>query len=88
MGAFDLDLDAYPAAEGFKFHGFAVPKGHYIIGFNLETADIYTLPAFTDFELGHTTGVPEPASWLLMILGFGAAGAMLRSGKAREARAA
>lgn len=36
---------------------------------------------------GTVGGIPEPASWALMIVGFGAAGAMLRS-KRRQALAA
>ena len=32
--------------------------------------------------VGGTGGVPEPASWALMIMGFGAAGAMIRRRKA------
>jgi hypothetical protein len=35
-----------------------------------------------------TAGVPEPASWALMILGFGGAGAALRSQRRRPATAA
>jgi hypothetical protein len=31
------------------------------------------------------TGVPEPASWALMILGFGAGGAMLRRRRLQHA---
>jgi len=34
------------------------------------------------------TGVPEPASWALMILGFGAAGALLRSNRRNFGHAA
>jgi hypothetical protein len=30
------------------------------------------------YTTGVTAGVPEPASWAMMILGFGAAGALLR----------
>jgi hypothetical protein len=35
-----------------------------------------------------TAGVPEPASWALMILGFGGAGAVLRGQRRRQAAAA
>jgi hypothetical protein len=34
-----------------------------------------------------TVGVPEPASWALMIIGFGSAGAMLRARRSRHAAA-
>ena len=47
----------------------------------------FNMPAVTDIEIGHTVdipstappgGVPEPATWGLMIFGFGLAGAVLR----------
>lgn len=41
-------------------------------------------------DLGHTgdfsIGVPEPATWALLLLGFGAAGAMLRRDRRRVSR--
>lgn len=41
---------------------------------------------FTGSDL--TAGVPEPASWSLMLMGFGGLGAMLRSQRRRQALAA
>ncbi|MGZ3375793.1 MAG: PEPxxWA-CTERM sorting domain-containing protein, partial [Phenylobacterium sp.] len=38
-------------------------------------------------NLAGTLAVPEPASWALMIMGFGAAGAMLRSKRRQTATA-
>jgi hypothetical protein len=38
-------------------------------------------------EGGPVSGVPEPAAWALMILGFGAAGGMLRNSRRRGAPA-
>lgn len=35
--------------------------------------------AMDDFIFGEPIAVPEPATWGLMILGFGGVGAMLRS---------
>ena len=37
-----------------------------------------------DFSLDEVVGVPEPASWVLMILGFGSVGAVLRRRRSRE----
>jgi hypothetical protein len=48
--------------------------------------DIAGINAF-QFNVGAATGVPEPATWAMMILGFGAAGFALRRAKARTARA-
>jgi len=48
---------------------------HLVGGFSQSSADIYGT-----FKLVHDSlpGVPEPASWALMIGGFGMSGAMLR----------
>jgi len=46
-------------------------------GFTVNAGDWLVDNRFID-PLAPPTGVPEPASWTLMILGFGAAGAMLR----------
>jgi hypothetical protein len=40
-------------------------------------------PAFRDFSLDEVVGVPEPAGWTMMILGFGAVGATLRRRRPR-----
>jgi hypothetical protein len=37
-----------------------------------------TFGGTVSFVLSNAGGVPEPASWALMIVGFGSAGAMLR----------
>lgn len=42
----------------------------------------------TDFVNGPPAGVPEPASWALMLLGLGGAGAILRSARRRAGVAA
>ncbi|MEW5685082.1 MAG: PEPxxWA-CTERM sorting domain-containing protein [Pseudomonadota bacterium] len=34
-----------------------------------------------DFTVTQVAGVPEPATWAMMLLGFGAAGAMVRQGR-------
>lgn len=41
-----------------------------------------TISSATGYDYQSTPGVPEPASWALMILGFGAAGGMLRRRRA------
>jgi opacity protein-like surface antigen len=44
-----------------------------------------TIEGAHDITFSATAGaVPEPASWALMIMGFGGVGAMLRSGKRRS----
>ncbi len=38
----------------------------------------YTVEAFSDADFGQSFGVPEPATWALMLTGFGLAGVSLR----------
>ena len=77
-----------PTAEDFT--PFTVnnpgPAGNF--AFNLQYAECCSPPAALVWKINDvvvTGGVPEPASWALMILGFGSAGAMLR--RARKAAA-
>lgn len=81
----------YPAQEGYKFQGIQAPDGSYFTKITFTPNDDQTALIFSEFELGKTAyvcdsptcpgggAVPEPASWSLMILGFGAAGALLRN---------
>ena len=89
LNSFGFGIGTLPSNEGFKFYGFLAPDDQYFTGFHFSANDDVTAPAFSEFELGHTGrtcttrvctggGVPEPASWALMILGFGAIGAALR----------
>jgi len=72
---------ATPAGEWLAFHGLAnvTTAGTYDIAFTYNSGPA---PA-ADFVVDRAyvvagDAVPEPASWALMIVGFGAAGAMLR----------
>lgn len=65
------------AAEGdyvstFTYHSGAAPAADFVV----DRAYIVA---------GDVTGVPEPATWALMILGFGSAGAMMRRRKTAAA---
>jgi hypothetical protein len=51
------------------------------------TGQTYNVAA-RDAFIPHTPGVPEPATWALMIMGFGGAGAMLRRRRPAVATAA
>ncbi len=99
LDSFGFGLGPYPSNEGFKFYGFLAPDGQYFTGFHFSANDAVTAPAFSEFELGHTgpacntrvctdTSVPEPRAWALLILGFGAVGATLRTHRRLRARPA
>lgn len=83
----------YPqgAPEALSFYGFIVPEGEYFLGFTMNSTDygqdfqnnqVDQIFGATDFQLGMTGGVPEPQTWLIMILGLGAAGATVRRRRA------
>jgi hypothetical protein len=56
---------------------------------NVQWFTVDTQAQFDNFRMGDTVaGVPEPASWALMILGFGGAGAQLRSRRRKVVAAA
>ena len=80
-GSAGLGTDVGPNSSSSKFYFSAPPESTYQIditnGTNSETV---SGPAVSP-------GVPEPASWALMILGFGAMGAMLRRRRSSPARA-
>ena len=44
-----------------------------------------TISSATGYDYQSTPGVPEPATWAMMIIGFGAAGSMIRRRKAAVA---
>lgn len=77
IDSFDLATDA-PISTPGGFNQFAFR------GISHTSADIYGLRFGGNYILaagtatGAIPGVPEPASWALMIVGFGSAGALLR----------
>jgi fibro-slime domain-containing protein len=74
----DSTLDGIHAPRADSF-GTSVGAGLH--SFNLFYADRHTVQAELSFNVQGadlSPGVPEPASWALMILGFGGVGAMIR----------
>jgi len=73
-----------PAGDGDQSEGFTVSYH-----FNAPVTSINFSSSGNSFEFDKLAGgVPEPASWALMILGFGGAGAVLRGQRRRQAIAA
>ncbi|WP_394761971.1 PEPxxWA-CTERM sorting domain-containing protein [Phenylobacterium sp.] len=91
-----IDESSIPASQGFQFYGFGLPNGAYFTGFTISAnnsvqeiiSNTSTVPGLSQVELGFRAGpgVPEPAGWILLITGFGAVGAALRSRRSSPAR--
>lgn len=63
--------------------GQSLAPGSYIVAFLQQTDDYgATANSGAIFEVGG--GVPEPATWAMMVLGFGAAGVAIRRGRRRK----
>lgn len=80
-GFFGTGMSSWPAQEGFRFHGFVAPEGRYFTSFSIRgnTGNGFHRVGVAQIELGHTAAAaPEPATWAMMILGFGATGAVVR----------
>ncbi|MBS0332854.1 MAG: PEPxxWA-CTERM sorting domain-containing protein [Proteobacteria bacterium] len=73
-----------PAGNGDQSQGFTVSYA-----FSSQVKSVNFASSANSFEFDKLAGaVPEPASWALMILGFGGAGAALRGQRRRQAVAA
>lgn len=67
------------ASRSLSFVGFETSPGVTITGFNISSAQGGgSAPSLTDFQLGAAGGVPEPATWGMLILGVAGVGAALR----------
>jgi hypothetical protein len=64
------------------FVGFRADAGEYFTSVNVYSPNA---TGFTDVQLG-VAGVPEPASWAMLIAGFGLVGATMRRRSGRVAR--
>jgi hypothetical protein len=65
--------------EAFAFQGFKAGAGEYFQSFSINALNgSGNLVMTTDYKLGTAGGVPEPASWVMMIGGFGMAGFVAR----------
>jgi hypothetical protein len=73
-----------PNGDGDQSKGFTVTYN-----FSSAVSSVNFTSSENSFEFDKLAGgVPEPASWALMIIGFGGAGAALRSQRRRQATAA
>jgi hypothetical protein len=86
----DFTVDTTLAANGWQTvsgtFSIAAPGGTIHLGLSDDSA----IASGNDFGVDNLTlaSVPEPASWALMLLGFGGLGAVLRSNRRRQAVAA
>lgn len=92
LGAKDIDfssitLDGFaltqvgfdPAGENWELLGTALGAGAHTITVKGSVIGFGSTPGATYTGSLNIAAIPEPATWGLMILGFGSAGAMLRS---------
>lgn len=77
LGAYVFNdiVDTATGQAPLSFHGFQAGPGEYFTSVAWSSAQA---TGVTDVQLGAAAGVPEPATWALMISGFGLAGASLR----------
>lgn len=78
-GTADAGSDMLPKiGTGFGAQGFSGPLGAGTYAVWLQETQVGNVGYKFDFQVG-TAAVPEPATWALMIVGFGAIGAALRA---------
>ena len=65
--------------------GQVVPQGSYIVGFLNQGTTANGATANSGAILVTAPGVPEPATWAMMLLGFGATGVAVRRSRRRKA---
>jgi hypothetical protein len=75
---YSIQLEAIAADNG-AFGGAANAGADPFISVIGPNADLYRIEVSPDAINAEGPGVPEPASWALMIMGFGLAGAALRT---------
>lgn len=68
-------------AQGMTHATLAGPSSDYVFVDNVTFGKTYNGPGGSGSEGGGGTGVPEPATWAMMILGFGAVGLSLRGAR-------
>lgn len=91
LGAFSQDFTIVADDSGFFRKAFTVATLDPYVATSASTTLSFVLKSTTNIgnndpifdrvsleRIGTTDGVPEPATWALMLLGFGSAGAMLR----------
>lgn len=75
---------AYGIAPGTPVYREDRAEAPYF-GFFAEAMTLDGTPIDYRFTVTQLTAVPEPGTWAMMIVGFGAAGVMLRSSRRRQA---
>jgi hypothetical protein len=84
------DTTGYGGPNAF-FSNMHFTGGLYYVDVNFITpiahggTDYFSLEEDVSLSKGGTFGVPEPATWALMLMGFGGMGAMLRRGRRETA---
>lgn len=88
------DLASSATKSGSVFFFGMIDTAHPITGFSITNTTSSDIFAFDNFTIGDAPqvitppAVPEPASWAMMLAGFGLAGSMMRRSRASVGRAA
>ena len=82
LGSYEFSPTVTYGGTALTFLGFKAGAGETI-----SSVRFYSTAALggTDFQIGNVAGVPEPATWALMILGFGAVGGAMRRRQSTKA---
>ena len=77
-GAFDL------GGSGSNFFTAVAINNQLITQFTIQALGNTVIEDVAQIRLGGVSAIPEPATWLMMILGFGMVGAGLRTMRRKE----
>jgi len=91
FSSIDLDGTAFtqvgfdPSGENWQLLATALASGSHtltvkgsVVGFGLTPGATYTGSLNLDLDGGGGNVIPEPATWVMMIMGFGGVGALMR----------
>lgn len=93
-GSYDVVLDTgddafsifetFPGTGTGQFIGFVSDTPFTTVSLSANTGFAYTLDTLLYGTREAVTGVPEPATWAMLLLGFGLVGGAMRSAKRRQ----
>jgi len=86
LGGFSIHDTAATVQSSFQFFGYTYADGVPYTGDQNVAGTPALNPAFTGFTNVVSGGVPEPATWAMMIIGFGLVNGAMRARKRKPVR--